>query len=54
VRGWGGPEVTEPATPSSPRPATKQMMRWASPRRVGAVEVFARHARGLSALRQGE
>jgi DNA-binding CsgD family transcriptional regulator len=29
------------------------MMRWAAPRRVGAVQTFARHARGLSALGQG-
>jgi DNA-binding CsgD family transcriptional regulator/energy-coupling factor transporter ATP-binding protein EcfA2 len=29
---------------------TEQMMRWAAPRRVGAVQMFARHARGLSAL----
>src|SRR6202034_4424113 len=29
---------------------TEQMMRWATPRRVGAVQMFARHARGLSAL----
>ena len=35
------------------RPLTEQMMRWAAPRRVGAVQTFARHARGLSALGQG-
>ena len=28
---------------------TEQMMRWAAPRRVGAVQMFAEHARGLSA-----
>jgi DNA-binding CsgD family transcriptional regulator len=32
------------------RSLTEQMMRWATPRRVGAVQMFARHARGLSAL----
>jgi DNA-binding CsgD family transcriptional regulator len=32
---------------------TEQMMRWATPRRVGVVQMFARHARGLSALGQG-
>jgi DNA-binding CsgD family transcriptional regulator len=32
------------------RSLTDQMMRWATPRRVGAVHMFARHARGLSAL----
>lgn len=34
------------------RSLTEQMMRWATPRRVGAVQMFARHARGLSALGQ--
>jgi DNA-binding CsgD family transcriptional regulator len=29
---------------------TEEMMRWATPRRVGIVQMFARHARGLSAL----
>lgn len=28
---------------------TEQMMRWAAPRRVGAVQMYAEHARGLSA-----
>jgi DNA-binding CsgD family transcriptional regulator len=32
---------------------TEQMMRWAAPRRVGAVQMFAQHARGLSALGRG-
>jgi DNA-binding CsgD family transcriptional regulator len=32
------------------RSLTEQMMRWATPRRVGAVQMFARHARGLAAL----
>jgi DNA-binding CsgD family transcriptional regulator len=32
------------------RSLTEQMMRWATPRRVGVVQTFARHARGLSAL----
>jgi DNA-binding CsgD family transcriptional regulator/energy-coupling factor transporter ATP-binding protein EcfA2 len=36
------------------RSLTEQMMRWATPRRVGAVQMFARHARGLSALGQGD
>jgi DNA-binding CsgD family transcriptional regulator/energy-coupling factor transporter ATP-binding protein EcfA2 len=35
------------------RSLTEQMMRWATPRRVGVVQMFARHARGLSALGQG-
>jgi DNA-binding CsgD family transcriptional regulator/energy-coupling factor transporter ATP-binding protein EcfA2 len=35
------------------RSLTEQMMQWATPRRVGAVQMFARHARGLSALGQG-
>ena len=35
------------------RSLTEQMMRWATPRRMGAVQMFARHARGLSALGQG-
>jgi len=34
------------------RSLTEQMMRWATPRRVGVVQMFARHARGLSALGQ--
>jgi DNA-binding CsgD family transcriptional regulator len=34
-------------------PLTEQMMRWAAPRGVGAVQMFARHARGLSALGRG-
>ena len=33
---------------------TEQMMRWARPRGVGAVQIFARHARGLSALGRGD
>jgi DNA-binding CsgD family transcriptional regulator/energy-coupling factor transporter ATP-binding protein EcfA2 len=33
---------------------TEQMMRWAAPRRVGAVQAFAQHARGLSALGRGD
>jgi DNA-binding CsgD family transcriptional regulator len=32
---------------------TGQMMRWAAPRRVGIMQMFAHHARGLSALGQG-
>jgi hypothetical protein len=30
------------------RSLTEQMMQWATPRRVGIVQMFARHARGLS------
>jgi DNA-binding CsgD family transcriptional regulator len=32
------------------RSLTARMMGWATPRRVGAVQIFAHHARGLSAL----
>jgi DNA-binding CsgD family transcriptional regulator len=32
------------------RSLTEEMMIWATPRRVGIVQMFARHARGLSAL----
>jgi DNA-binding CsgD family transcriptional regulator/energy-coupling factor transporter ATP-binding protein EcfA2/tetratricopeptide (TPR) repeat protein len=35
------------------RSLTEQMMRWAAPRRQGLVQMFAHHARGLSALGQG-
>ncbi|MDT7574722.1 MAG: hypothetical protein QOH17_1055 [Pseudonocardiales bacterium] len=35
------------------RTLTGQMMRWATPRRVGIMQMFAHHARGLSALGQG-
>jgi DNA-binding CsgD family transcriptional regulator/tetratricopeptide (TPR) repeat protein/energy-coupling factor transporter ATP-binding protein EcfA2 len=35
------------------RTLTEQMMRWAAPRRQGLVQMFAHHARGLSALGQG-
>jgi DNA-binding CsgD family transcriptional regulator len=34
------------------RTLTEQMMRWATPRHVGIVQMFAHHARGLSALGQ--
>jgi DNA-binding CsgD family transcriptional regulator len=35
------------------RSLTEQMMRWAAPRHQGLVQMFAHHARGLSALGQG-
>jgi DNA-binding CsgD family transcriptional regulator len=35
------------------RSLTDHMMRWAAPRRLGAVQMFAHHARGLSALGLG-
>jgi DNA-binding CsgD family transcriptional regulator/energy-coupling factor transporter ATP-binding protein EcfA2 len=35
------------------RALTEQMMRWAVPRRQGLVQMFAHHARGLSALGHG-
>jgi DNA-binding CsgD family transcriptional regulator/energy-coupling factor transporter ATP-binding protein EcfA2 len=35
------------------RSLTEQTMRWAAPRRQGLVQMFAHHARGLSALGQG-
>jgi hypothetical protein len=35
------------------RSLTEQMMRWAAPRRLGLVQMFAHHARGLAALGQG-
>jgi DNA-binding CsgD family transcriptional regulator/energy-coupling factor transporter ATP-binding protein EcfA2 len=35
------------------RSLTERMMGWAAPRGVGAVQMFARHARGLSALGRG-
>ncbi|MCW2526005.1 MAG: LuxR-family transcriptional regulator [Pseudonocardiales bacterium] len=35
------------------RSLTEQMIRWATPRRLGIVLMFAHHARGLSALGQG-